>query len=155
MNPVIFANITYYFTEKRGMINSLCLAIISAIAFMFPMIIQKMKSYYGQFGTLMVLAALSLHTMVSMILMQPVEWHLIKRLRYENETIQKSFAGTHFLYLLIIVKIFSRWAALCNSNILCLWITLNWKMLYLNSIELLLSKILIRCSIPDFVALAV
>lgn len=44
----------------------------------FPYFITGLMSHYGAFGCILILGAISTHTIMAALLLQPVEWHMKK-----------------------------------------------------------------------------
>lgn len=51
----------------------------------FPYFITGLMSHYGAFGCILILGAISTHTIMAALLLQPVEWHM-KKIATTNDT---------------------------------------------------------------------
>ncbi|CAH2050759.1 unnamed protein product, partial [Iphiclides podalirius] len=87
---ISFSIINDYFVKRRLLTISLVQSVAASVALFSPQLVNIIIENYGFRGTLFFLAAINMHTFVSVILMQPVDWHL-KRVEVqnleENETI--------------------------------------------------------------------
>lgn len=78
MIPVSFTAFNCYFTKKRTAMMSLNQAMSSLASITFPMLVTFLLSEYGLRWTLALILAVDLHLVFAMLVMHPVEWHLIK-----------------------------------------------------------------------------
>ncbi|XP_012054641.1 PREDICTED: uncharacterized protein LOC105617696 [Atta cephalotes] len=67
-----------YFVKKRAKVMYASQVIIGLGGIIFPTLCEKMLPIYGFRGTAAIIGALSLHSIVGMIMMHPVEWHAKK-----------------------------------------------------------------------------
>ncbi|XP_044729571.1 uncharacterized protein LOC123292923 [Chrysoperla carnea] len=81
MLPVVFTAFNQYFVRRRTVMNSISQGLMTAASLILPVITQFFMDNYGQRGTALIFAALSLHALFSVILFQPVEWHMVKRIQ--------------------------------------------------------------------------
>lgn len=64
----------------------------------FPLMVQFFMDKYGFRGTLAIIAAINAHTIIGLLVMQPVEWHLKEiKIPVEESEPCKSF---FYLYVL-------------------------------------------------------
>uniref|UniRef100_A0A2A4K764 Major facilitator superfamily (MFS) profile domain-containing protein n=1 Tax=Heliothis virescens TaxID=7102 RepID=A0A2A4K764_HELVI len=68
-----------YFVEKRILIMSFVQTATGVNAMVAPMVVRWSIEQYGSRGTILLVAGLSLHNFIAVLLMQPVRWHM-KRL---------------------------------------------------------------------------
>ncbi|XP_053598558.1 uncharacterized protein LOC103570511 [Microplitis demolitor] len=85
MNTITNASFNAYFVKKRAKVMSAAQVIIGLGGIVYPMIIKQMMVNYGFRGTAALIGALSLNTIVGMMMMHPVEWHL----RDPNEVLEE------------------------------------------------------------------
>uniref|UniRef100_A0A1Q3FJ07 Putative monocarboxylate transporter n=1 Tax=Culex tarsalis TaxID=7177 RepID=A0A1Q3FJ07_CULTA len=78
MIPVSYTTFNAYFVEKRVVMMSVSQTLIGVGTMFYPIFIQKTMEAYGFRGCMAVLAAVNSHTLVAMLVMQPVEWHMRK-----------------------------------------------------------------------------
>lgn len=81
MLPVVFTGFNQYFVKRRTVMNSISQGLMTGASLILPVITQIFMDNYGQRGTALIFAALSLHALFSVILFQPVEWHMVKRIQ--------------------------------------------------------------------------
>nr|XP_049692529.1 monocarboxylate transporter 6 [Helicoverpa armigera] len=67
-----------YFVERRILIMSFVQTATGVNAMVAPMFVRWSMEQYGSKGTLLLIAGLSLHNFVAVLLMQPVRWHMKK-----------------------------------------------------------------------------
>ncbi|XP_004927807.1 monocarboxylate transporter 7 [Bombyx mori] len=84
MIPVSFTAFNSYFTKKRTTMMSANQTMSSLASITFPMLVTYLLSEYGLRWTLALIMAIDLHLLFAMIVMHPVEWHLVKT--NENNT---------------------------------------------------------------------
>lgn len=66
---------------------SIVQSIYGGILMVYPLLTQFTMNTYGFRGSLAIIAAINLHVVVGMLVMQPVEWHLkVIKVPVENET---------------------------------------------------------------------
>ncbi|KAL4714480.1 hypothetical protein ACJJTC_017775 [Scirpophaga incertulas] len=78
MIPVSFTAFNCYFTKKRTTMMSANQTMSSLASITFPMLVTYLLSEYGFRWTLVLIMAVDLHLVFAMLVMHPVEWHLIK-----------------------------------------------------------------------------
>lgn len=76
MIPVSYTTFNAYFVEKRVVMMSVSQTLIGLGTMFYPIFIQKTMEAYGFRGCMAVLAAVNSHTLVAMMVMHPVEWHM-------------------------------------------------------------------------------
>ncbi|XP_022829653.1 monocarboxylate transporter 2-like [Spodoptera litura] len=82
MIPVSFTAFNCYFTKKRTAMMSANQAMSSLASITFPMLVTFLLSEYGLRWTLALIMAVDLHLVFAMLVMHPVEWHMIKSEEY-------------------------------------------------------------------------
>lgn len=65
-----------YFVKNRGKATGISFTITGLGPILMPQLITVLMYYYGVQGTMFILAALSAHTMIAALLLQPVKWHM-------------------------------------------------------------------------------
>ncbi|XP_026747346.1 monocarboxylate transporter 9-like [Trichoplusia ni] len=85
MIPVSFTAFNCYFTKKRTAMMSANQAMSSLASITFPMLVTFLLTEYGLRWTLALIMAVDLHLVFAMLVMHPVEWHLIE----SNEPVEK------------------------------------------------------------------
>ncbi|XP_068627952.1 monocarboxylate transporter 1-like isoform X2 [Battus philenor] len=83
MIPVSFTAFNCYFTKKRTAMMSANQTMSSIASITFPILVTFLLAEYGFRWTLAIIMALDLHLLFAMLVMHPVEWHMIKS---ENST---------------------------------------------------------------------
>ncbi|XP_060800754.1 monocarboxylate transporter 13 [Amyelois transitella] len=78
MIPVSFTAFNCYFTKKRTAMMSANQTMSSMASITFPMLVTFLLSEYGFRWTLALIMAIDLHLVFAMLVMHPVEWHLVK-----------------------------------------------------------------------------
>lgn len=78
MIPVSFTAFNCYFTTKRTTMMSANQAMSSLASITFPMLVTQLLAEYGYRWTLTLIMAIDLHLIFAMLVMHPVEWHMIK-----------------------------------------------------------------------------
>ncbi|XP_049865097.1 monocarboxylate transporter 2-like isoform X2 [Pectinophora gossypiella] len=78
MIPVSFTAFNCYFTRKRTAMMSANQSMSSMASITFPMLVTFLLAEYGFRWTLALIMAMDLHLVLAMLLMHPVEWHMIK-----------------------------------------------------------------------------
>ncbi|XP_045446147.1 monocarboxylate transporter 9-like [Melitaea cinxia] len=79
--PVSYTSFNSYFTRKKVLYLSLCKASIGLITMVYPLFIKFTITEYGFRGTLAILCAISAHSIFGALVMQPVQWHMVKRMK--------------------------------------------------------------------------
>lgn len=78
MIPVSFTAFNCYFTKKRTTMMSANQTMSSMASITFPMLVTYLLAEYGFRWTLVLIMAVDLHLVFAMLVMHPVEWHLVK-----------------------------------------------------------------------------
>ncbi|XP_023938186.1 monocarboxylate transporter 7-like [Bicyclus anynana] len=78
MIPVSFTAFNCYFTKKRTAMMSANQTMSSMASITFPIMVTFLLSEYGFRWTLALIMAVDLHLVFAMLVMHPVEWHMIK-----------------------------------------------------------------------------
>ncbi|XP_038213566.1 monocarboxylate transporter 7-like [Zerene cesonia] len=78
MIPVSFTAFNCYFTKKRTAMMSANQTMSSMASITFPILVTFLLAEYGFRWTLALIMAVDLHLLFAMIVMHPVEWHMIK-----------------------------------------------------------------------------
>lgn len=81
MVPVVFTAFNQYFVKKRSLVNSISQGMITALTLTYPIITQYLVENFGQRGTAAIFAAGSLNAFFAVVLIQPVEKHMVKTLQ--------------------------------------------------------------------------
>nr|CAD7604454.1 unnamed protein product [Timema genevievae] len=68
-----------YFKKKRGKAMGYSMTLTGIGPIIMPLVISKMMSAYGVQGTGLILGALSLHSLVGALLLQPIKWHMKRK----------------------------------------------------------------------------
>ncbi|ETN63784.1 monocarboxylate transporter [Anopheles darlingi] len=76
MIPVSYTTFNAYFVERRVVMMSVAQTLIGLGTMFYPIFIQRSMDAFGFRGCMAVLAAINSHTLVAMLVMHPVEWHL-------------------------------------------------------------------------------
>uniref|UniRef100_A0A182IPW6 Major facilitator superfamily (MFS) profile domain-containing protein n=1 Tax=Anopheles atroparvus TaxID=41427 RepID=A0A182IPW6_ANOAO len=76
MIPVSYTTFNAYFVEKRVVMMSVAQTLIGLGTMFYPIFIQRSMDAFGFRGCMAVLAAVNSHTLVAMLVMHPVEWHM-------------------------------------------------------------------------------
>lgn len=79
--PVSYTSFNSYFTRKKVLYLSLCKASIGLITMAYPLFVKFAMTEYGFRGTLAILCAISAHSIFGALVMQPVQWHMVKRMK--------------------------------------------------------------------------
>lgn len=88
MIPVSFTAFNCYFTKKRTAMMSANQTLSSMASITFPMLVTFLLNEYGFRWTLALIMAVDLHLVFAMLVMHPVEWHLIQMTVATNEGMQ-------------------------------------------------------------------
>lgn len=78
MIPVSFTAFNCYFTKKRTAMMSANQTMSSIASITFPLLVTFLLGEYGLRWTLALIMAVDLHLLFAMLVMHPVEWHMIK-----------------------------------------------------------------------------
>lgn len=78
MIPVSFTAFNCYFTKRRTAMMSANQTMSSMASITFPILVTYLLAEYGFRWTLALIMAVDLHLVFAMLVMHPVEWHLIK-----------------------------------------------------------------------------
>ncbi|XP_035892105.1 LOW QUALITY PROTEIN: monocarboxylate transporter 1 [Anopheles stephensi] len=76
MIPVSYTTFNAYFVEKRVVMMSVAQTLIGLGTMFYPIFIQRSMDAFGFRGCMAVLAAVNSHTLVAMLVMHPVRWHM-------------------------------------------------------------------------------
>ncbi|XP_062564632.1 monocarboxylate transporter 7 [Armigeres subalbatus] len=87
MIPVSYTTFNAYFVQKRVVMMSVSQTLIGLGTMIYPIFIQKTMDAYGFRGCMAVLAAVNSNTLVAMLVMHPVEWHM-KKVPLVDEEVQ-------------------------------------------------------------------
>jgi MFS family permease len=68
--------INTYFRERRGKAVGFGTTAMGLGPVFMPIVISNLMDVYGIMGTALLLGALSLHSLVGALLLQPVKWHM-------------------------------------------------------------------------------
>ncbi|CAG4954271.1 unnamed protein product [Colias eurytheme] len=79
--PVSYTSFNSYFTRKKVLYLSLCKASIGLITMVYPLFIKFTITEYGFRGTLAILCAISSHSIFGALVMHPVQWYMVKRVK--------------------------------------------------------------------------
>lgn len=69
MVPVSYSTLNFYFIRKRTTVMSICKTIQGFVLMWYPQLIRRVIVHYGFRGTLLVISAISLHTIPGMAVM--------------------------------------------------------------------------------------
>ncbi|XP_063379814.1 monocarboxylate transporter 6-like isoform X1 [Cydia fagiglandana] len=78
MIPVSFTAFNCYFTKRRTAMMSANQTMSSIASITFPILVTYLLAEYGLRWTLALIMALDLHLVFAMLVMHPVQWHMIK-----------------------------------------------------------------------------
>ncbi|XP_058121202.1 monocarboxylate transporter 7 [Anopheles ziemanni] len=87
MIPVSYTTFNAYFVEKRVVMMSVAQTLIGLGTMFYPIFIQRTMDAFGFRGCMAVLAAVNSHTLVAMLVMHPVEWHM-RRVPLVSEAVE-------------------------------------------------------------------
>uniref|UniRef100_A0A182NZV0 Major facilitator superfamily (MFS) profile domain-containing protein n=1 Tax=Anopheles epiroticus TaxID=199890 RepID=A0A182NZV0_9DIPT len=76
MIPVSYTTFNAYFVEKRVVMMSVAQTLIGLGTMFYPIFIQRSMDAFGFRGCMAVLAAVNSHTLLAMLVMHPVQWHM-------------------------------------------------------------------------------
>uniref|UniRef100_A0A182W0Y1 Major facilitator superfamily (MFS) profile domain-containing protein n=1 Tax=Anopheles minimus TaxID=112268 RepID=A0A182W0Y1_9DIPT len=82
MIPVSYTTFNAYFVEKRVVMMSVAQTLIGLGTMFYPIFIQRSMDAFGFRGCMAVLAAVNSHTLLAMLVMHPVQWHM-RRIRVD------------------------------------------------------------------------
>ncbi|XP_071452883.1 monocarboxylate transporter 5-like [Hetaerina americana] len=77
--PSSFLAFNSYFLKKRGFAMGICQAWIGLGFMASPPIIQYLIEEYSFSGTMLILSAVALHSLLGAALYQPIKWHVVRR----------------------------------------------------------------------------
>ncbi|KYN43018.1 Monocarboxylate transporter 9 [Trachymyrmex septentrionalis] len=112
-----------YFVKKRAKVMYASQVIIGLGGIIFPTLCEKMLPIYGFRGTAAIIGALSLHSIVGMIMMHPVEWHAkklkdvrVEKAREKEQNISQELALLNRRSTIDVVHlpIKTKWNSLCS-----------------------------------------
>lgn len=95
--PTCFSSLSLYFKKRKNFVVCTSLTVLTATATTYPSLTAYSMSNYGFRGTLAILSALSLNLYVSVLLLQPVEWHMKKNKLEDIELVSGKTYITEFL----------------------------------------------------------
>lgn len=64
-----------YFVKKRVFMMTLLQASKGVLLALYPIVVKVLMNTYGFRGAMAVIAALSAHVIVGMLMLHPIEWH--------------------------------------------------------------------------------
>lgn len=64
-----------YFVEKRGIATGIAMSITGLGPILMPLLVSFLMDSYGVHGSGLILSALTLHSVVAALLLQPIKWH--------------------------------------------------------------------------------
>lgn len=67
-----------YFVKNRGKATGISFTITGLGPIFMPQLITFLMFFYGVRGTMLIMGAISSHTMIAALLLQPVKWHMIE-----------------------------------------------------------------------------
>ncbi|XP_063229799.1 monocarboxylate transporter 13-like [Bacillus rossius redtenbacheri] len=79
VTPAFSLALNSYFKERRGKAMGLAMTLTGIGPMVMPLLISQLLAYYGVTGTGLIMSALSLHSLVGALLLQPVKWHMRPR----------------------------------------------------------------------------
>ncbi|XP_018371004.1 PREDICTED: monocarboxylate transporter 9-like [Trachymyrmex cornetzi] len=112
-----------YFVKKRAKVMYASQVIIGLGGIIFPTLCEKMLPIYGFRGTAAIIGALSLNSVVGMIMMHPVEWHAKKledvraeKAREKEQKISQELALSNRRSTIDVVHLSfkTKWNSLCS-----------------------------------------
>lgn len=65
-----------YFVKRRGKVTGISFTITGLGPILMPQLVTVLMYQYGVQGTMIILAGISAHTMISALLLQPIKWHM-------------------------------------------------------------------------------
>ncbi|KAK5644067.1 hypothetical protein RI129_007912 [Pyrocoelia pectoralis] len=77
-----------YFDKRRNFINNCCHVSASILATTFPTFSANCIRIYGFRGTIIIWTGIGMHLIVAAAFLQPVKWHMEKRLICDDEMIE-------------------------------------------------------------------
>lgn len=89
MIPVSYTTFNAYFVEKRVVMMSVAQTLIGLGTMFYPIFIQRSMDAFGFRGCMAVLAAINSHTLLAMLVMHPVQWHM-RRVPLEYDPVPTS-----------------------------------------------------------------
>lgn len=78
--PAILSVFNNYFDKKLGVMNAISQTIMIMACILAPGICQYLMDNFGFKGTVALLAAVSLNSLAGSLTLQPVEWHMKKKI---------------------------------------------------------------------------
>ncbi|KAG5307765.1 MOT9 protein, partial [Pseudoatta argentina] len=112
-----------YFVKKRAKVMYASQVIIGLGGIIFPTLCEKMLPIYGFRGTAAIIGALSLHSVVGMIMMHPVEWHAKKlediraekaREKRQNTSQELALSNRRSTIDTVHLSLKTKWNSLCS-----------------------------------------
>ncbi|CAD7091336.1 unnamed protein product [Hermetia illucens] len=93
--PIVFSSFNQYFVERRAFMASATQIFIGLGKVGAPLGVQYLLDNYGFRGCLAILAAVNCHSILGMLVMHPVEWHMKKVLIIDEEDEKESTKPGH------------------------------------------------------------
>lgn len=78
--PACFASFGQYFSIKKNFVMSISMTILSAASIAYPAMATFFMGYFGFRGTLALVSAFGANCFVAVLLLDPVEWHMKRKL---------------------------------------------------------------------------
>lgn len=75
-----------YFVKNRGKATGISFTITGLGPIFMPQLITFLMYSYGVRGTMLIMGAISSHTMIAALLLQPVKWHMKEEEEEEEQT---------------------------------------------------------------------
>ncbi|GBP66551.1 Monocarboxylate transporter 14 [Eumeta japonica] len=94
MIPVSFTAFNCYFSKKRTAMMSANQTMSSLASITFPILVTFLLAEYGFRGTLALIMAVDLHLVFAMLVMHPVEWHLVRATHNYVEELEIKYMET-------------------------------------------------------------
>lgn len=76
MIPVAYTTFNAYFVNKRVLVMSIAQSLIGLGTMIYPIMVQFLMQTYGFRGSMAIIAAINSHSILGMLIMHPVQWHL-------------------------------------------------------------------------------
>lgn len=86
MFPAFFTALNFYFDKRLNVVNNVAQVFMVAAGMIYPFFVRFSMVHFGFRGTVAIVSALSLNTILAAFTLQPVEWHMKKRrISFEKE----------------------------------------------------------------------
>ncbi|XP_018331610.1 monocarboxylate transporter 9 isoform X1 [Agrilus planipennis] len=94
--PAVIVATNEYFDHRKMVVFAVCQAVVALLSMIYPGFTRLMLDNFGFRGTQAIFAALSLHTILGALTLQPVKWHMKKVLlnKGEHTTGSTSYSST-------------------------------------------------------------